>query len=136
VATAPASTPARDARWRGAAVVLVGWIPLALAAGWAVGELTGCSAYLASCRPPVDLLPWLFAAAILVLLAASPWLARLAAAGGVGVTAASIPVTLALVSSGATNDPGRGVAVLVAMLALAWLGAVVLAIRQRRILRG
>jgi len=115
-------------------LALVAWPPLGLAAAAAVGEITGCSIYSASCGGTEPLLPWLAQAGILGLLLLLPPIARLFAGGTMAVLIALVPVTGFLVVLGAAGAPQAGFA-LAFLLALVWLlgvGSTVVIARRRR----
>ena len=62
-------------------VALVAWPPIGLAAAAIIGDVTGCSAFAATCTGSEPLLPWLAQAAILGLLLLLPPVTRLLAGG-------------------------------------------------------
>ena len=100
---------------------------------WAIGEVTGCSLYAATCSGTDTLLPWLAQAAILGLLLLLPALARLLAGGTVAVLLALVPVTAFLLVVGGAGEPEAGFA-LAFLLGVAWIlgvaGSVVSARRR------
>jgi hypothetical protein len=101
-------------------LALVAWPPLGLAAAAAIGDLTGCSSFAATCGGTDALLPWLAQAGILGLLLLLPALARLLAAGSIAVVLALVPATAFLVVIGGSGEPQAGFA-LGFLLAIAWL---------------
>jgi curved DNA-binding protein CbpA len=104
-------------------LALVAWPPIGLAAGAAIGEITGCTAYSAECGGSDLLLPWLAQAAILGLLLLLPPLARLFVGGTIAVLLALVPITAFLLVLGAGGAP-QAALVMAGLLALAWLGGV------------
>jgi hypothetical protein len=123
----PIGEPARD--WLNGAtddpvrrfgVALVAWPPIGLAAAAAIGEVTGCSVYAATCSGTDPLLPWLAQAGILGLLLLLPVLARLLAGGTVAVLLALVPVTAFLLVVGGAGEPEAGFA-LAFLLGIAWI---------------
>ena len=113
-------------------IALVAWPPIGLAAAAAIGEVTGCSAYAATCSGTDTLLPWLAQAGILGLLLLLPALARLFAGGTVAVLLALVPVTAFLLVVGGAGEPEAGFA-LAFLLALAWvLGVTASVVAARR----
>jgi DnaJ domain len=114
-------------------IALVAWPPMGLAAAAAIGEVTGCSAYAATCSGTDSLLPWLAQAGILGLLLLLPALARLLAGGTVAVLLALVPVTAFLLVVGGAGEPEAGFA-LAFLLGVAWTlgvaGSVVAARRR------
>lgn len=126
-------TGATDDPVRRIGVALVAWPPIGLAAAAAIGEVTGCSLYAATCSGTDTLLPWLAQAAILGLLLLLPALARLLAGGTVAVLLALVPVTAFLLVVGGAGEPEAGFA-LAFLLGVAWIlgvaGSVVSARRR------
>jgi hypothetical protein len=112
-------------------IALVAWPPIGLAAAAAIGEVTGCSAYAATCSSTDSLLPWLAQAGILGLLLLLPALARLLAGGTVAVLLALVPVTAFLLVVGGSGAPEAGFA-LAFLLGIAWVLGVVGAIVAAR----
>ena len=114
-------------------IALVAWPPIGLAAAAAIGEVTGCSAYAATCSGTDSLLPWLAQAGILGLLLLLPALARLIAGGTVAVLLALVPVTAFLLVVGGAGEPEAGFA-LAFLLGVAWIlgvaGSIVAARRR------
>ena len=114
-------------------VALVAWPPIGLAAAAAIGEVTGCSVYAATCSGTDSLVPWLAQAGILGLLLLLPGLARLFAGGTVAVLLALVPVTAFLLVVGGSGEPEAGFA-LAFLLGIAWIlglaGSIVAARRR------
>jgi DnaJ-like protein len=104
-------------------IALLAWPPLGLAAAAAIGDLTGCSVYSASCAETDALLPWLAQAGILGLLLLLTPLARPFAAGTLAVILALVPVTAFLVAVGGSGAPQGGFA-MAFFLGAAWLAGV------------
>lgn len=102
-------------------LALVAWPPIGLAAGAAIGEVTGCASYAAECGGSEPLLPWLAQAAILGLLLLLPPIARLLAGGAIGVLIALVPITAVLLSIGASTAAPQAGFVLTFLLGIAWL---------------
>ncbi len=116
-------------------IALVAWPPIGLAAAAAIGEVTGCSAYAATCGGTDTLLPWLAQAGTLGLLLLLPPLARLLAGGTVALLLALVPVTAFLLVVGGAGQPEAGFA-LVFLLGVAWLlgvGTSIVAARRRSV---
>jgi Meckel syndrome type 1 protein len=111
----PADDPSRRFR-----LALIAWPPLGVAAAIALGDVTGCAVYAASCSGAAPLLPWLAQAVILALLLLLQPLARLLAVGTVAVLLALVPATAVLLVLGAAGHPQAAFA-LGSLLALAWL---------------
>ena len=124
---------ATDDPLRRLGIALVAWPPIGLAAAAAIGEVTGCSAYAATCSGTDTLLPWLAQAGILGLLLLLPPLARLFAGGTVALVLALVPVTAFLLVVGGAGAPEAGFA-LAFLLGVAWTlgvaGAIVAARRR------
>jgi DnaJ domain len=142
-------TPADDPAFRGwlggasddpvrrLGLALVAWPPIGLAAAAVIGDVTGCTAFAASCTGSEPLLPWLAQAAILGLLLLLPPVTRILAGGAVGVLLALVPITAFLVAVGGTGAPQAGTTLAV-LLGIAWLlgvGWSTVSFRQRRSVR-
>lgn len=110
-------------------LALVGWPPIGLAIVALVGELSGCGRFAAACGADTvgtfGAATWLVQLAVVAVLLALPRLARVAAAGSIGLLAASIPVAVFLSAIGGARDPATASILLVALLAAAWLVGVV-----------
>ena len=127
-----ALTDERSARggWR-VAQAAVGWLPIALGVGWAIGELTGCSRSAASCDG-TD--PWLAPIAVLLTLLPLllvPRLASIAAAGGIAVAIVAIPAAAILSATRDESPSTERSVVLGVVLSIAWLVGVAIAIARR-----
>ncbi|MBI3749349.1 MAG: DnaJ domain-containing protein [Chloroflexi bacterium] len=108
-----------------------GWLPIALGIGWALGEVTGCGRFAATCDPSVGPLILLLQGVVLVGLLLSPLLASLAASAAVGLLVAAAVATLVLSATGTAADEGSRRATLGLLLVLAWLAGLAIAIAQR-----
>lgn len=124
---------AADDPVRRVGISLVAWPPIGLAAAAAIGDVTGCSVYAATCSGTDSLLPWLAQAGILGLLLLLPAVARLLAGGTVAVLLALVPVTAFLLVVGGAGEPEAGFA-LAFLLGVAWVlgvaGSIVAARRR------
>jgi hypothetical protein len=101
-------------------LALVAWPPIGLAAAVAIGEVTGCTAYAATCTGAGPMLPWLAQAVILgFLLLLSP-ITRLLVGGSIAVLVALVPVTAFLVAVGGSGAP-QAAGVMAVLLAAAWV---------------
>ena len=112
---------------------LIAWPPIGLAAAVAIGEITGCAAYAASCGPADPMLPWLAQAVILGFMLLLPPITRLLVGGSIGVLVALVPVTAFLVAVGGAGAP-QAAGVMAVLLAAAWVvgvGWAAVAIRRR-----
>ncbi len=128
-----ASARLESAPFRRAILALVAWPPLGIAAAALIGAATGCAAFSATCTGSATLYPWLAQLAILLALALLPSVARLLAGGSAAVVVFAFPVAAALSASGASYDRVYGPASLMGILAVVWLGGVVvMSIRLRR----
>jgi hypothetical protein len=109
----------------------VGWLPVALGIGWALGEITGCGRFAATCDPSVGPLILLLQGAALVGLLVTPSLASLAAAAALGLLVAAVAATLVLSATGTAADDASRRATLGLLLVIAWLAGLAIAIAQR-----
>jgi curved DNA-binding protein CbpA len=87
------------------AIALLGWPPLALFAGSAIGESTGCGRYAASCSELSSPGTWILSVAILLLLLALPVVARWSAHGTIALLVIGVPSAVILSAAGGTNVP-------------------------------
>ena len=148
--TAPRSVPSPDLgevrSWLGGpaddpirrlGLALVAWPPIGLAAAAIIGDVTGCTAFAASCTGSEPMLPWLAQAGILGVLLLLPPVTRLLAGGAIAVLLALVPITAFLVALGGTGAPEAG-PTLAVLLGVAWLlgvGWAAVSLRQRRAAR-
>ncbi|MEO5918714.1 MAG: hypothetical protein ABIQ17_04045 [Candidatus Limnocylindrales bacterium] len=107
-------------------MALLAWPPLGVAAGSLIGEVTGCAAFSATCTSLAFTYPWFAQLAILVVLMLAPGVTRLLVGGTIAVAVLAFPVAASLVAGGASYDPVYGPASLFSVLAVAWLGGVLL----------
>jgi DnaJ-like protein len=102
---------------------LLAWAPLGIAAAAVIGQITGCTAYSASCDAAEPLLPWLAQAAILGILLLVPALSRILAVGTVALLLALLPLAGFFVAFGGAGQ-SEGAVALVVLLSLAWVAGV------------
>ena len=102
---------------------LLAWAPLGLAAAAVIGQITGCTAYSASCDAAEPLLPWLAQAAILGFLLLVPALSRILAVGTLALLLALLPLAGFFVAFGGAGQ-SEAAATLVVLLSAAWLAGV------------
>jgi hypothetical protein len=102
---------------------LLAWAPLGIAAAAIIGQITGCTAYSASCGTAEPLLPWLAQAAILGILLLVPAMSRILAVGTVALLLALLPLAGFFVAFGGAGQ-SEGAVALVVLLSLAWLAGV------------
>jgi hypothetical protein len=117
------------------ALAVAAWPPLGLALALAVGELSGCARFAASCTSTSGFTTLVLVAQLVivaVLLVLTP-VARVATFGSLAVLLAALPVVAFLTAVGATYDPELGSASLLAILSVAWgIGVIVGLPRPRR----
>ena len=110
---------------------IVGWLPIAIAIGWFVGELTGCGRFAATCdgsAEPFVLGLQVLALAVLLLV---PALALVAAMAALIMFAAAILGALTLSSTGEAADLEARAATLGVILAVAWFAGFAIALVRR-----
>jgi hypothetical protein len=110
-------------------LVLLAWPPLGLIVASAIGDVTGCSRYAATCDQADSLLPWLAQALILGMLLLVPPIARIFATGSVALLAALVPVTAVLIVLGGGRS-AEGPAVLAVLVFVAWGIGILYGLRQ------
>ncbi len=112
---------------------IFGWAPVALAIGWAGGEISGCGRFSADCDPAVAPISWLGQLVVLLALLAVPLLARIAAVATVATIAAAMSGALLLSATGSPDDAVTGRAALGGLIAIAWaVGAAIAVGREVR----
>ena len=112
-----------------------GWAPLALAIGWAVGEVSGCGRFAATCDPAAAPVSWLGQLLALLLLLAVPRLARIAAVAAVTTLVAAVSGALVLSAVGTQDYAEAGRAALSGLIVIAWgVGLVVAVAREVRMM--
>jgi len=102
------------------ALALVAWPPIGIAAASTIGQLTGCASYAVTCGGTDPILPWLAQAVVVGLLLLATPLARLLAAGTLGLVAGLLPAMAVLIAFGGARSGTAGPA-LAAIVAVAWL---------------
>jgi DnaJ domain len=100
---------------------VIGWAPIALGAGWFVGEVTGCSRFAATCPPAVAPLTWVAQLGLLVMLILLPRLARVATIGTIAILGTVFPASLLLFATGDPESMATGRSILGGLMILAWL---------------
>jgi hypothetical protein len=110
---------------RAIGLVLLAWAPIGIAAAGLIGQVTGCGSYSAACDGTDPYLPWVAQAIILGLLLIVPVLARLFAAGTLGLLVGLVPATGLVIALGgarsAAAPPVLGVVLVIAwVLGVAW----------------
>lgn len=103
------------------AMALLGWPPLGVFAAAAIGESTGCGRYAASCSEVYSPGTWIVHAAIVLLLLALPRLAAWSAHGSVAALVVGVPAAMVLSAGGGARQPEASAAVLLGLLAVAYL---------------
>ena len=109
-------------------LALLGWPPLGVAVATAIGESTGCGRFSASCAEVFSPGTWIVQIVIILLLLALPRLAGWSAVGTLVSLAAAVPTAVLLSAGGGSRQPEASVAVLMAVLGLAYVGGVAWAI--------
>lgn len=110
---------------------VVGWLPIAFALGWFVGELTGCSRFAATCDGTTQ--PFLLAlqvAALLVLLVV-PVLASVASMAALTALIVALMVSLVITATGSAADGDSRQATLGVLVVIAWAFGLAFAIAGR-----
>jgi hypothetical protein len=107
---------------------LIGWIPIALAIGWASGEFTGCARFSATCDTGTAPIVWFMQAIAFAGLLALPTVARWAVIAAFVSLAVAVPATLFVTATAGATASQSGAGFLGVVLALAWLVGVTAAI--------
>ena len=110
---------------------IVGWIPIAIAIGWFVGELTGCGRFAATCDGSSEPLVLGLQILTLAILLVVPSLAALATIATLTVLVAAVFGALTLSSTGEAADLEARAATLGVVLLVAWTVGLVVAIARR-----
>jgi curved DNA-binding protein CbpA len=114
------------------ALALIGWPAIGLALTTAVGEITGCGRFAASCVDLFGVGTWLAQLVIIAILLALPSVAALSAVGSLVALAASVPTAVILSASGGSHEPAASAAILGVVLVVAYTAGVLVALVRRR----
>jgi hypothetical protein len=101
-------------------LALVGWVPIGIVLGVAIGESTGCARFAAECQGPFGAATLIGQGSVVVLLLLVPRLAAVATLGTIAMLAAAIPTAAVLSISGGARDPAGATPMFVIVLAVAW----------------
>jgi len=112
-------------------MALLGWPPLGVFAAAAIDQSTGCGSYAASCPEVSSPGTWIVQAAILLLLLALPAVAAWSAHGAISALVVGVPSAVALSAAGGSNVREASAPILLAVLAVAYLGGVAYAVIVR-----
>jgi hypothetical protein len=112
-------------------MAILGWPPLGVFAAAAIDQSTGCGAYAASCPEVSSPGTWIVQAAILLLLLALPAVAAWSAHGAIAALVIGVPAAVALIAGGGSNVRETSGPILLAVLAVAYLGGVAYAVVVR-----
>jgi hypothetical protein len=110
-------------------IVLLAWAPVGIAAAGIIGQVTGCGSYSAACDGADPFLPWVAQAAIIGLLLLVAPLARILAAGAIGLLVGLVPGTGFVIALGGARSAAAA-PVLAVILAIAWLLGVLWGVRR------
>jgi hypothetical protein len=113
------------------AMAILGWPPLGVFAAAAIDQSTGCGTYAASCPEVSSPGTWIVQAAILLLLLALPAVAAWSAHGAIAALVIGVPSAVALSAGGGSNVRETSGPILLAVLAVAYLGGVAYAVVVR-----
>jgi hypothetical protein len=109
-------------------MAVLGWPPLGVFAAAAIDETTGCGRLAASCPEISSPGTWIVQAAILLLLLALPVVAAWSAHGAVAALIVGVPSAVVLSAAGGSNVRDQSGPLLLAVLAIAYLGGVLYAV--------
>ncbi len=121
----PVSPPGR------VALALIGWPPLGLALALAIGEVSGCGRFAASCVEVFSVGGWIGQLLLIAALILVPPLAAAATAGTVAVLAAAVPGAVVLSAAGGSRQPDAAGGLLLSVLGVAWAIGVGFAVLRR-----
>ena len=113
-------------------MALLGWLPLGLFAAAAIDESTGCGRFAASCPELSAPGTWVLQAAIVLFLLALPAVAAWSAHGAVATLLVGVPSAVVLSAAGGSNVRETSGPLLLAVLAVAYLGGVAYALVVQR----
>jgi hypothetical protein len=117
--------------WRIARAV-IGWLPIALAIGWAAGEASGCARYSATCDAGLEPIVFGLQALVFVVLLALPVVAGWAVVAALVSLAVAVPATLFVTASAGSEASSVGTGFLGVALGIAWVVGIVGAIVATR----
>jgi hypothetical protein len=108
---------------------VLGWVPVALAIGWAAGELTGCGRFAAECDTAAAGSAWLLQlGALIALLLLPPRVASALAIAALAALVAAVPAALLLASTGEGGAGDTSGTILGGLLVIAWIAGLALAL--------
>ncbi len=110
---------------------IIGWLPIAIAIGWGIGEMTGCGRFAATCDGASEPLVLGLQVVSLAILLLVPGLALLASMAALIMFAAAVLGALILSSTGEAADLEARAAALGAILVVAWCIGLGIAIVHR-----
>lgn len=110
---------------------IVGWLPIALGLGWAVGELTGCGRFAATCDGAVEPILLVLQVVLFGILLLLPVAASVATTAALTLFVAAVVASLALSATGSAADGDSRQAALGLVLVVAWLIGLAFAIGRR-----
>ena len=110
---------------------VIGWLPIAFGIGWAVGELTGCGRFAATCDGSADPLVMILQVAVLALLLVVPVVASIATMATLSLFAAAVVAALILSATGSAADGDSRRVALGAVLLVAWFVGLAIAVMRR-----
>ena len=117
--------------WRLARAV-IGGLPIALAIGWTVGEMSGCARYAASCDDGIGAVALVAQLLVFLTLLALPIVAGWAVIAAIVSLVAAVPATLFVTANAGGEAAAVGGGFLGVVLALAWVLGIVGAIVMGR----
>jgi hypothetical protein len=107
---------------------IIGGLPIVLAIGWLVGEVSGCARYSAACGETTGTATWLIQALVFAALLALPVVAGWAVIAAVVSLAVAVPATLFVTANAGGEAQRLGSGFLGVVLVLAWIAGIVGAI--------
>ena len=102
-----ASSAGRSASGAGSSSRSSGWLPIGAGIAWLAGELTGCGRFTATCVDPSGIGTLIPQLAVIVVLAAVPWLAAISRRPApLAALLVSVAVAVVLSAAGGSRQPG------------------------------
>jgi hypothetical protein len=110
---------------------VIGWLPIAFGIGWAIGELTGCGRFAASCDGATGPFVLLLQGLLLGLLIVVPALASIAAVAAMTLLGVALIASLVLSATGGAAGVAERQLTLGTILVVGWFAGFAIALIRR-----
>ena len=110
---------------------VIGWLPIAFGIGWAIGEITGCGRFAASCDGATGPFVLLLQGLLLAILILVPPLASIAAVAAMSLLGVAVVASLVLSATGEAASSAARQLTLGSLLIVGWLTGFAIALARR-----